>query len=96
MDMEFRPTRELPAELQKMDKSETACRYCGVSYLIHHEFKSMERRLAELQGELAELVKCKINEERLRERLTTTEAQLQTSNARLRGKEDELKEEKKR
>ncbi|XP_034080496.1 leucine-, glutamate- and lysine-rich protein 1 isoform X2 [Gymnodraco acuticeps] len=37
-----------------MDRSETMCRYCGVSYLIFHEFHQLNSRVAQLEEELRE------------------------------------------
>uniref|UniRef100_A0A3P8UJX7 Uncharacterized protein n=1 Tax=Cynoglossus semilaevis TaxID=244447 RepID=A0A3P8UJX7_CYNSE len=31
---------------------ETLCRYCGVSYLVYHEFHQLNTRLSQLQAEL--------------------------------------------
>ncbi|MEQ2282956.1 hypothetical protein AMECASPLE_006182 [Ameca splendens] len=38
-----------------MEHSETVCRYCGVSYLVFHEFHKLRTQLAQLEAELQEL-----------------------------------------
>lgn len=39
----------------QMEYSETVCRYCGVSYLVFHEFHQLRTHLAQLEAELQEL-----------------------------------------
>ncbi|XP_059507064.1 protein LEKR1 isoform X2 [Stegostoma tigrinum] len=36
----------------QMRQDETVCRYCGVSYLIHREFKLMEEKLKAMEAEM--------------------------------------------
>ncbi|KAI9518151.1 hypothetical protein NQZ68_039802 [Dissostichus eleginoides] len=48
------PIYPLPEGIKKMDRSETMCRYCGVSYLIFHEFHQLNSRVAQLEEELRE------------------------------------------
>ena len=35
-----------------MSRDETVCKYCGVSYLILHEFKVMEEKVKALEKEI--------------------------------------------
>ncbi|XP_074860401.1 protein LEKR1 [Carettochelys insculpta] len=46
------PMHELPEEIQMMSRDETACKYCGVSYLILHEFKLMEDKVKAMEKEM--------------------------------------------
>ncbi|XP_009558031.2 protein LEKR1 isoform X1 [Cuculus canorus] len=41
----------LPEEIRKMSRDETVCKYCGVSYLILHEFKMMEDKVKAMERE---------------------------------------------
>ncbi|XP_030600741.1 trichohyalin isoform X2 [Archocentrus centrarchus] len=59
----------LPEELQKMERSETVCCYCGVSYLIFHEFHQLHTQLAQLKGELQDLREAAQREKAQREAL---------------------------
>ncbi|XP_016847520.1 protein LEKR1 isoform X4 [Anolis carolinensis] len=39
------PMHPLPEEIRKMSRDQTVCKYCGISYLILHEFKLLEEKL---------------------------------------------------
>lgn len=39
------PIYPLPNEILNMDRDETVCQFCGVSYLIHNEIKRLEDRI---------------------------------------------------
>ena len=43
------PGRELPEEIQKMDEEEMACKYCGVSYFVFREIKTVKTRMKQHQ-----------------------------------------------
>ncbi|CAK6965195.1 leucine-%2C glutamate- and lysine-rich protein 1 [Scomber scombrus] len=63
------PIHPLPEEIKKMERSETVCSYCGVSYLIFHEFHQLQTRLADLEAELQELAETSQREKAQREAL---------------------------
>ncbi|XP_073435102.1 protein LEKR1 isoform X2 [Dendrobates tinctorius] len=46
------PVHPLPEEIQMMPRDETVCKYCGVSYLILHEFKLLEDKVKALEKKL--------------------------------------------
>ncbi|XP_062988024.1 protein LEKR1 [Elgaria multicarinata webbii] len=43
------PVHPLPEEIRKMSRDETVCKYCGVSYLILHEFKLLEEKVKAME-----------------------------------------------
>ncbi|XP_052036362.1 protein LEKR1 [Apodemus sylvaticus] len=63
------PMHALPEEIQKMSPEETVCKYCGVSYLILHEFKAMEEKLKAVQEEMRFYQGGVEREKRLQEKL---------------------------
>ncbi|XP_017821223.4 protein LEKR1 isoform X1 [Callithrix jacchus] len=46
------PMHALPEEIQKMLPEDKVCKYCGVSYLIIHEFKAMEEKVKAMEKEM--------------------------------------------
>jgi hypothetical protein len=48
-------SRPLPEEIMAMDESETACQYCGISYLILNKCEKMEALVREMERERDEL-----------------------------------------
>ncbi|XP_032302487.1 leucine-, glutamate- and lysine-rich protein 1 isoform X2 [Coturnix japonica] len=46
------PVHALPDEIRKMSRDQTVCKYCGVSYLILHEFKVMEEKIKAMEKEI--------------------------------------------
>ncbi|MBN3299731.1 LEKR1 protein, partial [Amia calva] len=60
-----------------MDRNETICKYCGVSYLIHHEFKLMEEKVKTMEAEMALYRGSVEREKRLQEDLQGMSTQLE-------------------
>ncbi|XP_053379442.1 restin homolog isoform X4 [Mercenaria mercenaria] len=71
----FTPQHPLPEAIQKMDRDETVCRYCGVSYLIHSEIKALEKKLKALEKELEHHGGCEERENKLKEELQVLQDQ---------------------
>ncbi|XP_069831396.1 protein LEKR1 isoform X2 [Dendropsophus ebraccatus] len=63
------PMHPLPEEIQMMPRDETVCKYCGVSYLILHEFKLLEDKMKALEKELLLYKGSVEREKRLQEEL---------------------------
>nr|XP_051674692.1 protein LEKR1 isoform X6 [Oryctolagus cuniculus] len=63
------PLHALPEEIQKMSPEEKVCKYCGVSYLILHEFKAMEEKVKAMEKELKFYQGSIEREKRLQEKL---------------------------
>ncbi|XP_038141456.1 leucine-, glutamate- and lysine-rich protein 1 [Cyprinodon tularosa] len=51
------PVYPLPEEIKNMERRETVCRYCGVSYLVFHEFHQLRTQLSQLESELKQAKK---------------------------------------
>ncbi|XP_024899987.1 leucine-, glutamate- and lysine-rich protein 1 isoform X4 [Pteropus alecto] len=63
------PMHALPEEIQKMSPEEKVCKYCGVSYLILHEFKAMEEKMKAMEKEMKFYQGSVEREKRLQEKL---------------------------
>ncbi|KAJ3290773.1 hypothetical protein HK104_006535, partial [Borealophlyctis nickersoniae] len=46
------PLRPLPEEILRMPEEETACQYCGISYLLLTKYERMENCVRELENQL--------------------------------------------
>ncbi|KAJ3323046.1 Leucine-, glutamate- and lysine-rich protein 1 [Boothiomyces sp. JEL0866] len=54
---EISKLRPLPEEILAMSESETACQFCGISYLIQSKYDKMEKLVKDMQKECAKLRK---------------------------------------
>lgn len=68
-----------PEDIRSLDHGETVCRFCGVSYLVHHEIKKLEDKLQRLENDLKTLESqkqtCDATALRLREELAESEGE---------------------
>lgn len=85
------PQHPLPEELQKMGRDETVCKYCGVSYLIHRELKSLEDKLALIEKELQYYKDCEQKEKQMRAELTVVQNELAEHKGRANARDTEIK-----
>lgn len=51
----YLPQHPLPEEIKEMKRDDTVCQFCGVSYLIHNEIKSLQKELDECKKEVERL-----------------------------------------
>ena len=70
------PQHPLPEEIQKMERDETVCKFCGVSYLIHNEVKALQERLAEAEKQMKYYKGSVEREKVLKEKLEKMDVQL--------------------
>lgn len=50
--------KPLPEEILEMKEEDTACQYCGISYLLLNKYDKMERYVKQMEKELAGLKVC--------------------------------------
>ena len=50
--------RGLPQEILEMTESETACKYCGISYLLLTKVEKMEAHCRQMEAQLENLRVC--------------------------------------
>ncbi|XP_063410373.1 early endosome antigen 1-like isoform X1 [Mytilus trossulus] len=72
----YNPQYPLPEEINKMERDETVCKYCGVSYLIHNEIKKLEEKLKATEKELEHLKGCEVREIQLKEQVTQLKSEI--------------------
>nr|XP_020844551.1 leucine-, glutamate- and lysine-rich protein 1 isoform X2 [Phascolarctos cinereus]XP_020844552.1 leucine-, glutamate- and lysine-rich protein 1 isoform X2 [Phascolarctos cinereus]XP_020844553.1 leucine-, glutamate- and lysine-rich protein 1 isoform X2 [Phascolarctos cinereus] len=75
------PIHALPEEIQKMSRGETVCKYCGVSYLILHEFKLMEEKMKAMEADMKFYQGSVDREKSLQEKLRSLNQDLKQSKA---------------
>eukprot|EP00943_MAST-04B_sp_MAST-4B-sp1_P004661 g4661.t1 len=64
------PTRkELPKEVQEMERQDTVCKFCGVSYLVFSEIKELEKRLEDSENKIKQYSKRLKDFEKLKRQL---------------------------
>ena len=66
-----RPEHPLPDELEKLDESETVCKFCGISYLIHREVAKLKDELEKTQQKMKEMEDLVANAERYKSELSS-------------------------
>lgn len=81
--LSYCPERELPEEIKKLPKDEVVCKFCGVSYLIHHEIKELQKRLKHLEICSSQLEECKIKEKKLLQNLEEEQLIITSQNTEL-------------
>ncbi len=72
----YKPTHPLPAELQKMERDDTVCQFCGVSYLIHNEIKRLEEEIEKYKHKLKSYEGYDERENKLKKFLKDKEVEL--------------------
>ncbi|XP_072035937.1 uncharacterized protein [Amphiura filiformis] len=92
----------LPQEIRSMEKEDTVCKFCGVSYLIHREVKRLEDQVKAIEKELEhykgsverekvlqeEVKQLKQNEEEMQKILKQKEVSISQMRADLQDKDE--------
>ena len=81
--LRYCPERELPDEIKQLPKDEVVCKFCGVSYLIHHEIKELQKRLKYLEACSSQIEECKVREKKLLQNLEEGKVTIESQNAEL-------------
>jgi len=81
--LRYCPEKELPEEIRKLPKDEVVCKFCGVSYLIHHEIKELQKKLKYLETCSSQLEQCKISEKKLLMELEEQKSIVASQNAEI-------------
>ena len=75
------PEKELPEEIQNMPCEETKCRFCGVSYLVHHEVARLENVVKKMQEEKDALL-CRLTDAEENRKLMKEEVEKEQNNSK--------------
>ncbi|XP_060098361.1 protein LEKR1 [Heteronotia binoei] len=86
------PVHPLPEELQKMSRDETVCKYCGVSYLILHEFKMLEEKVKAMEEKVKFYEGSVERENQLQEKLQRLGQDLDQCTAACESKTERIKQ----
>ncbi|KAJ7324726.1 hypothetical protein JRQ81_017746 [Phrynocephalus forsythii] len=85
------PLHPLPEEIQKMSRDQTVCKYCGVSYLILHEFKLLEEKVKALEEKVNFYERSTEREKTLQEKLRHLTQELEQYRASSETKTERIK-----
>ena len=77
------PEKELPDEIKALPRDETVCKFCGVSYLVHHEIKALENKVAELESYASKFAESQKTQERLTELVDGLKEKLENQNCEI-------------
>ena len=72
-DDHYVPQHPLPKEIQTMDRDDTVCQFCGVSYLIHNEMKALMKRVEEAEKTMEHYKGSVEREEKLKVKVQSME-----------------------
>ena len=81
------PQHPLPEEIKKMDRDDTVCKFCGVSYLIHNEIKAMEDKLNATLKELKYYQGSEAREARLKEEVAAKDGEIRSLQLKVQGQD---------
>jgi len=72
---ELRSVQGHTAEDLELDRAETVCKFCGVSYLIFSEVKALEKKLKDVTAKYERVQKA-VNAEKERSKAAVTKVQV--------------------
>ena len=84
----YDPQHPLPPEVNNMERDETVCQYCGVSYLIHSEIKKLEERTLAAEAELKHYKGAMDREKQVREELEKAKKEINDLKEKCRAKDN--------
>ncbi|XP_033103285.1 uncharacterized protein LOC117106056 [Anneissia japonica] len=79
----------LPKEIQRLPKDDTVCKFCGISYFIHHEVKALEEKVISLEKDLVDYQAAIEREVTLKNEIKSCQEKLAKNQALIKNKEEE-------